>query len=68
MQPHPAVRHWTGDVLDGGGGCIDCKKVLHESMEKELAPIRAVQRRSRESGEDEEGPRRRRGPRSIRCE
>jgi tryptophanyl-tRNA synthetase len=23
-----------------GWGCIDCKKVLHESMEKELAPIR----------------------------
>ena len=24
-----------------GWGCIDCKKVLHESMERELTPIRA---------------------------
>jgi tryptophanyl-tRNA synthetase len=24
-----------------GWGCLDCKKVLHESMEKELGPIRA---------------------------
>ena len=39
----------TADVVEtvavncrtAGWGCIDCKKVLHESMERELTPIRA---------------------------
>jgi tryptophanyl-tRNA synthetase len=35
------VDHVAVQCRTAGWGCIDCKKVLHESMEKELAPIRA---------------------------
>ncbi|HYV64271.1 MAG TPA: hypothetical protein VE958_16430, partial [Bryobacteraceae bacterium] len=35
------VEHVAVQCRTAGWGCIDCKKVLHESMEKELAPIRA---------------------------
>ncbi|HEY1951495.1 MAG TPA: tryptophan--tRNA ligase [Gemmatimonadaceae bacterium] len=34
------VEHVAVQCRSAGWGCIDCKKVLHESMEKELAPIR----------------------------
>jgi tryptophanyl-tRNA synthetase len=35
------VDHVAVQCRTAGWGCLDCKKVLHESMEKELAPIRA---------------------------
>jgi tryptophanyl-tRNA synthetase len=35
------VEHVAVQCRTAGWGCIDCKKVLHESIEKELAPIRA---------------------------
>src|SRR6185295_5707450 len=35
------VEHVAVQCRTAGWGCIDCKKVLHQSMEKELAPIRA---------------------------
>ena len=35
------VEHVAVQCRTAGWGCIDCKKVLHESMEKELGPIRA---------------------------
>src|SRR6266550_4370184 len=35
------VDHVAVQCRTAGWGCIDCKKVLHESMERELAPIRA---------------------------
>jgi tryptophanyl-tRNA synthetase len=34
------VEHVAVQCRSAGWGCIDCKKVLHESMEKELMPIR----------------------------
>ena len=34
------VTHVYEQCTTAGWGCIDCKKVLHESMEQELAPIR----------------------------
>jgi tryptophanyl-tRNA synthetase len=35
------VEHVAVQCRTAGWGCIDCKRVLHESIEKELAPIRA---------------------------
>ncbi|PYO11540.1 MAG: tryptophan--tRNA ligase [Gemmatimonadetes bacterium] len=35
------VDHVAVQCRTAGWGCLDCKKVLHESMEKELAPMRA---------------------------
>ena len=35
------VDHVAVQCRTAGWGCLDCKKVLHESIEKELAPIRA---------------------------
>jgi tryptophanyl-tRNA synthetase len=35
------VEHVAVQCRTAGWGCLDCKKVLHESMEKELVPIRA---------------------------
>jgi tryptophanyl-tRNA synthetase len=35
------VEHVAVQCRTAGWGCLDCKKVLHESMERELAPIRA---------------------------
>ena len=35
------VEHVAQQCSSAGWGCIDCKKVLHESMELELVPIRA---------------------------
>jgi len=41
FSPPETVDHVAVQCRTAGWGCIDCKKVLHESMEKELAPIRA---------------------------
>src|ERR1700693_2635835 len=40
-SPPATVEHVAVQCRTAGWGCLDCKKVLHESMEKELAPIRA---------------------------
>jgi tryptophanyl-tRNA synthetase len=41
FSPPATVEHVALQCRTAGWGCIDCKKVLHESMETELAPIRA---------------------------
>jgi tryptophanyl-tRNA synthetase len=41
FSPTATVEHVAVQCRSAGWGCIDCKKVLHESMERELAPIRA---------------------------
>ena len=41
FSPPETVDHVAVQCRTAGWGCIDCKKVLHESMEKELVPIRA---------------------------
>jgi tryptophanyl-tRNA synthetase len=41
FSPPATVDHVAVQCRSAGWGCLDCKKVLHESMEKELAPIRA---------------------------
>jgi tryptophanyl-tRNA synthetase len=41
FSPPPTVEHVAVQCSTAGWGCIDCKKVLLESMETELAPIRA---------------------------
>jgi tryptophanyl-tRNA synthetase len=41
FSPAETVEHVAVQCRTAGWGCIDCKKVLHESMEKELTPIRA---------------------------
>lgn len=41
FSPPATVDHVAVQCRTAGWGCIDCKKVLHESMERELAPIRA---------------------------
>jgi tryptophanyl-tRNA synthetase len=40
FTPAATVEHVAIQCRTAGWGCIDCKKVLHESMEKELTPIR----------------------------
>jgi tryptophanyl-tRNA synthetase len=40
FSPPATVEHVAVQCSTAGWGCIDCKKVLHESMEVELAPIR----------------------------
>ena len=40
FSPPATVEHVAVQCRTAGWGCLDCKKVLHESMEKELAPIR----------------------------
>ncbi len=35
------VEHVAQQCSSAGWGCIDCKRVLHQSMESELSPIRA---------------------------
>jgi tryptophanyl-tRNA synthetase len=40
FSPPPTVDHVAVQCRTAGWGCIDCKKVLFESMEKELSPIR----------------------------
>src|SRR2546423_2654829 len=41
FSPPATVDHVAVQCRTAGWGCLDCKKVLHDSMEKELAPIRA---------------------------
>ncbi len=41
FSPPETVEHVALQCSTAGWGCIDCKKVLHESMERELVPIRA---------------------------
>jgi len=41
FSPPATVEHVAVQCRSAGWGCLDCKKVLHESMERELAPIRA---------------------------
>jgi len=40
FSPASTVEHVAAQCRSAGWGCIDCKKVLHESMEVELVPIR----------------------------
>ena len=40
FSPPETVRHVAAQCSTAGWGCIDCKKVLFESMTKELTPIR----------------------------
>lgn len=40
FSPPETVEHVATQCRSAGWGCIDCKKVLHESMETELVPIR----------------------------
>ena len=41
FSPPATVGHVATQCSTAGWGCIDCKKVLAESMESELVPIRA---------------------------
>src|SRR3954468_5141088 len=41
FSPPATVEHVARQCSTAGWGCIDCKKVLHASMETELVPIRA---------------------------
>jgi tryptophanyl-tRNA synthetase len=41
FSPPETVEHVAVQCRTAGWGCIDCKKVLHESMETELVPIRS---------------------------
>jgi tryptophanyl-tRNA synthetase len=41
FSPPETVEHVAVQCRTAGWGCLDCKKVLHASMEKDLAPIRA---------------------------
>ena len=41
FSPVATVEHVATQCMTAGWGCIDCKKVLAESMETELVPIRA---------------------------
>lgn len=40
FSPPETVETVAVNCRTAGWGCIDCKKVLHESMERELTPIR----------------------------
>ena len=40
FSPPATVEHVAHQCRTAGWGCLDCKKVLAESMERELAPIR----------------------------
>jgi tryptophanyl-tRNA synthetase len=41
FSPPETVEHVAVQCRTAGWGCIDCKRVLHESIERELVPIRA---------------------------
>jgi tryptophanyl-tRNA synthetase len=41
FSPPATVEHVAMQCSTAGWGCIECKKVLHASMETELVPIRA---------------------------
>jgi tryptophanyl-tRNA synthetase len=49
FSPAATVEHVATQCSTAGWGCIDCKKVLAESMEQELVPIR---RRAAELAQD----------------
>jgi len=55
FSPAATVEHVAVQCSTAGWGCIDCKKVLFESMEGELRPIREraaeIQSRSKELSE-----------------
>ncbi|MGQ0766828.1 MAG: tryptophan--tRNA ligase [Gemmatimonadota bacterium] len=40
LSPAGTVDHVAVQCRSAGWGCIDCKKVLHESIDRELTPIR----------------------------
>jgi tryptophanyl-tRNA synthetase len=40
FSPPATVEHVAQQCRTAGWGCIDCKRVLHESMERTLGPIR----------------------------
>jgi tryptophanyl-tRNA synthetase len=40
FSPPETVDHVAQQCRSAGWGCIECKKVLYENMEKELVPIR----------------------------
>ena len=40
FSPPPTVEHVAQQCRTAGWGCIDCKKVLFENIDAELAPIR----------------------------
>jgi len=40
FSPPATVEHVAVQCRTAGWGCIDCKKVLHQSMEAEIGPIR----------------------------
>ena len=40
FSPAETVEHVAAQCRSAGWGCIDCKRVLHESMEVDLVPIR----------------------------
>ena len=40
FSPEPTVEHVATMCRSAGWGCLDCKRTLHESMERELVPIR----------------------------
>ncbi len=40
FSPPETVEHVAVQCRTAGWGCIECKKVLHESMDRELSPIR----------------------------
>lgn len=41
FSPPETVDHVATQCRTAGWGCLDCKRVLHESMERELVPIRS---------------------------
>lgn len=41
VSPPATVEHVAQQCTSAGWGCIDCKRVLHQSLDGELAPIRA---------------------------
>lgn len=49
FSPPPTVEHVAAQCRTAGWGCIDCKRTLHESMERELVPIRSRAAELRES-------------------
>jgi tryptophanyl-tRNA synthetase len=55
FSPPETVEHVAVQCRSAGWGCIDCKKVLFESMERELVPIRerAAEIRANESQLDQ---------------
>lgn len=55
FSPPAMVEHVAKQCSTAGWGCIDCKKVLAQSMEEELVPIRAraAELRARPAAVDE---------------